>query len=308
MVLHIVDHQGDELFRELIGTVVVGAARNGHRQAVGAVVRQRQQICARLGAAVRRARAQRAVLGKPDAGCIQRQVAVHLVGGHLMEMRDAVRQTGVHQRRRAENVGAQKDLRLDNRAVDMRLGRKIDHHIGAFRREQAVDRRAVADVRPVKPEMGVRQRARQRGQIARIGQAVRAHNAVRRMVRQQIIDEIRADKSRAAGNHNRSHAHSLFFPASSKKYVIAVCICRRGVPLYAKCAMLSSDNVPYCVDFCKLLRQNRRFSPQRSHRPAFSVQKFGQNLWKRRQSQRFHNKNRVRLEKAYPTDSRRRDA
>ena len=42
------DDQGDQLLREMIGAVVVGAARYGHRQSVRSVVRQHEKVCACL--------------------------------------------------------------------------------------------------------------------------------------------------------------------------------------------------------------------------------------------------------------------
>jgi hypothetical protein len=42
------DHQRNELFRELVGTVVVGAVGGQHRQAVGVVIGAHQMVAAAL--------------------------------------------------------------------------------------------------------------------------------------------------------------------------------------------------------------------------------------------------------------------
>ena len=77
------DEQRDDLLRELVRPVVVRAAGDAHRQAVGAVVGPGQQVRRRLRRRVRRVRLQRVRL-RPRAPLDR---AVHLVGGHVHEPR-----------------------------------------------------------------------------------------------------------------------------------------------------------------------------------------------------------------------------
>ncbi len=73
----------DELLHVLAGAVVVGAVGDGGSQAEGAGPGAHQQVRARLGGAVRGARAGGRLLG--EAGrVVQRQVAVDLVGGDVV--------------------------------------------------------------------------------------------------------------------------------------------------------------------------------------------------------------------------------
>ena len=58
------DHQRDQLFREVIRAVVVGAAADGGWQAVGSVVCLYQKVSACLGGAVRAACVDRGLLGE----------------------------------------------------------------------------------------------------------------------------------------------------------------------------------------------------------------------------------------------------
>ena len=58
------NHQRNQLLREVIRTIVVGATGNSHRQAVGTVVSQNQQVSGSLGATVRRAGVDRSFLGE----------------------------------------------------------------------------------------------------------------------------------------------------------------------------------------------------------------------------------------------------
>ena len=60
----IYDHERDELLRKLIRPVVIRAARDRDRQAVGASVRAHEQVSRSLGAAVRRTGVNRCLLGK----------------------------------------------------------------------------------------------------------------------------------------------------------------------------------------------------------------------------------------------------
>ena len=98
------DHERDELFRKLIRPVVIRAARDRDRQAVGASVRAHEQVSRGLGAAVGRARVQRRLLGEQQLRPIERQVAVDLVGRDLMEADVSVFAAGVHEHGRADDV------------------------------------------------------------------------------------------------------------------------------------------------------------------------------------------------------------
>ena len=89
------DEQRDDLLGELVGPVVVRAAGDAHRQAVGAVVGAGEQVRRRLGRRVRRVRLQRVGLG-PGA---VRDRAVDLVGGDVHEPRHAGVERGLQQDR-----------------------------------------------------------------------------------------------------------------------------------------------------------------------------------------------------------------
>ena len=198
------NHQRNQLLRKMVRTVVVGAARDGHRQSVGAVIRHDQQIRRRLGRRIRTARVDRRLLREEQIRPVERQIAVDLVGRDLMIPPDAVLAAGVHQHGGADDVGLQKDLGVFNRAVDMALGGEIHHDIRMLLLEQAVHARSVADIRLDKPELRMRHHRRERAQIARIRQLVQTDHAVLRMVLQQIVYKIASNKSGAAG-HNNCH-------------------------------------------------------------------------------------------------------
>ena len=203
------DHQRDQLFREMIGAVVVAATADGHRQAEGAVVRQHQQIGAGLGGAVGAAGVDGRLLGKEQIGPVQRQIAVYLVGGYLMVAGDAVFAAGVHHGLGAQNVGLEEYARILDAAVHMALRRKVDHDIGVLLLKQPEHRFPIADIGLDEPEIGLVHHALQRGEVARVGQFVQADDAVIRMGIQHMENEVAADKPGAAGNDN-GHGCLLF--------------------------------------------------------------------------------------------------
>ena len=196
------DHQGNQLLGEVIGTVVVGAARDCHRQSVGAVIREHEQVGARLGRAVGAAGMDGCLLGKEQVGTVERQVAVDLIGGDLVIARDAVLAAGVHQHLRAEDIGGEKDLGILDGAVDMTLRRKVDDDIRVLLLKQPINTRTVADIELEKTELRILHHAFERREIARIGQLVQTDDPVLRMSGQHVEHKITADKAGAACYNN----------------------------------------------------------------------------------------------------------
>ena len=58
------NYQRDQLLREMVGTVVVGATGNGHRQTEGSVISQYKKVRTSLGRRIGRRGLNRGVLGK----------------------------------------------------------------------------------------------------------------------------------------------------------------------------------------------------------------------------------------------------
>ena len=74
VVQRVDDHQGDQLLRELIRTVIVAASGDGHGQAVHPMVHQNQQIGRGLGGTVWTRRMDGRILREEKIRSIQRQV------------------------------------------------------------------------------------------------------------------------------------------------------------------------------------------------------------------------------------------
>ena len=198
------DHQGDQLLGEMVGAVVVGAAGDSHGQAVSPMIGQHQQVGPRLGGGVRAAGVDGCLLSEEQVGPVQRQVAVDLVGGHLVIPLDAVLPAGVHHHGSAQDIGLEEHLGVLNGAVHMALRCEVDHNIGVFLLKELVDGIPVTDVDLAEAEVGVLHGRFQGGQVARIGQAVHAHHPVLRVIFQQIVNEVAADKAGTAG-HEVNH-------------------------------------------------------------------------------------------------------
>lgn len=197
------DHQGNQLLREVIGAVVVGAAADGHGQAVGAVIGHDQQVSTSLGGGVGAGGMNGGLLGEEEVGAVKGQVAIDLIGGNLMIALDAVLVAGVQQHAGAHDVGLQEDGGVFNGAVNMALSGKVHHDVGLLLLKELIDSSPVGDGGLDKAEVGVVHDAGQGLQIACVGQAVQTDDAVLRMSAQHIVDEVAADKTGAAGDNNR---------------------------------------------------------------------------------------------------------
>ena len=194
------DHERDELFREVIGPVVVRASRDADGKPVGAVIRQNEQVGRRLGGRIRAGGVQRRLLCEEEIGSVQGEIAVDLVRGDLMISLNTVFAAGVHQGRRADDVGLQKHARILDRAIDVALRRKVDDDIGVFLLKELVHALPVADVQFDKAEIGIVHHIFERGQIARIGEFIQTDDAVVGILFEHMEDEIAADKPGAARN------------------------------------------------------------------------------------------------------------
>ena len=185
----------DELLHVLVGAVVVGAVGDGGSQAEGAGPGAHQQVRARLGGAVRGARAVGRLLG--EAGrVVQRQVAVDLVGGDVV-VAHAVPPAGLDEGVGALDVGPQERGRVGDGVVVVGLGGVVDHGVGLG--DQAVDERGVADVAHDELDP-VRGQAGDVVGVAGVGQLVEHGDVDAGVLAHDVVDEVGADEAAAAGD------------------------------------------------------------------------------------------------------------
>jgi hypothetical protein len=149
----IVDHQRDQLFREVVGTVVVRAVGGQHRQAVGVVIGTHQVVAGGLAGRVRAVRL--VAVGFAEGRRLRRQRAVDFVGRHVQEaegrrsLSASAAPVGAHgfeQVEGADDIGLDEFSRTFDRAVDVTLGGEVQHRARLVFGQQARHQFGVADV------------------------------------------------------------------------------------------------------------------------------------------------------------------
>ena len=147
------DHQRNELFRKVIGAVVVAAVGGEHRQAIGVVPGAHQMVAGGLAGRVGAVGLIAVGLGK--CRIPRPQAAVHLVGGHMKEAKGRALRIGqalpvgahaLQQACGAHHIGLDKVFRAVDGAVDMAFGGKVEHSTRLVLRQQLGQQGCVADI------------------------------------------------------------------------------------------------------------------------------------------------------------------
>jgi len=197
----------DELFRIVIGAVVVGAVAHQHRQSIGVMPGQRQMVARRLAG------------GVGGAGCIGAglaegwipglQAAVNLVGAHLQETPVVwaastlpVGQERLQEGERAEHIRAQECSRTADRAVHMALGRQMRHRGDLLLREQAIQHGPVSDVPFHKQDPAGLDQGLDRGPMTRVRERVEHNHPVVGMGGAPVMGEVATDEAGSTGDQN----------------------------------------------------------------------------------------------------------
>ncbi len=221
----VLDRVGDEQRHQLLGVlarpVVVGAARDDHRQAPGRPVGEGQAVAACLAGGIGAARHERPLLGSVAL----EHFAVDFVGRDLYEAPDVLAARHLAQHEHPVDVCPNELPRPLDRAVDVGLGGKVEHEIAP--RHRLLDRGGIADV-------AVLERQRAGGKPlevlapAGVGERVEHHDVGVGHVLQQIVDEVRADEAGAARDQHPAadEARPLSHPCAPNRTAPR----RRGAP------------------------------------------------------------------------------
>ena len=219
----VVDDQRNELLGEVVGAVVVRAARDADRHVVGVSVGFHNHVGRRLRCGVGAVRAERRLLGEETVGT---QRTVHLVGRYLVIplaclpygiavvalADDPGLARGVEHVLRAEDVHREEELRILNRAVHVALGGEVHHVVHVVLGKDAVHQLAVADITLDEHAALAVDVVLDGAQVAGVGQSVE-HNhpdvLVLVLLVEQILYEIGADK--AGGTCYEIRLHVSFF-------------------------------------------------------------------------------------------------
>ena len=203
------DHQRDQLFGEVVGTVVVRAVGRQRGEAVGVLVGADEVVAGGLGGGVGGVGFEVVVFG--EGRSTQRERAVDLVGGDVEETEGGLPRLGqpgpvlfgaIEQAERTGDVGLDEGLGRVDGAVHVRLGGKIHHGVDRMVGEELRDQRGIADVAVgeniarVTGEVGEIRRG------ARVGERVEVDELGegRALFSEALADEIAADEAAAAGD------------------------------------------------------------------------------------------------------------
>src|ERR1700733_12494572 len=103
---------------------------------------------------------------------------------------------------RADHIGAYEVVRTQDRAIHMRLGRKVHERVDAMPLEQPADGILVADIPAHELEARVPFEAGETFDVARVGKRVQHDDLALGRAAQPIAHEVRADESRSPGDED----------------------------------------------------------------------------------------------------------
>ena len=240
LVADVVDEQRNQLFGELVRTVVVGAVRHDRRHAVGVVERAHKVVGARLGCRIRRMRrvlcglveevvtvgqvmfgagGRRGERGRDAFRVVHLEGAIDFVGRDVVETLALVlfgeafpvELRGLQQAQSSHDVRLRKRERVLDGAVHVAFCRQVNDAINMFVLHELVERVKVADVhlhelvvRLVLDILEVRE-------VARIGKLIEVDNLVFRVLVHEQANHVAPDKACTAGNDDILHKNSLQF-------------------------------------------------------------------------------------------------
>ena len=104
----------------------------------------------------------------------------------------------------AENIGPDEDLRPVDGAVHVGLGGKMDHRVDLLLAEQPRHQRRIADISLDEAIAGIVLHPFQVLQVARIGEDIQVDDTALGLGRQEMVDEVGADETGAAGDEHRT--------------------------------------------------------------------------------------------------------
>ena len=206
------DHQRDQLFRKMIGSVVVRAVRDHDGKAVGPVPGLGEMVGGRLGRGIGRAGVVGGGLGEV---AVRPQRSVHLVGRdvHHAEGLGRVRlepgEIGarrLEQGERPDDIGVEEDVRARNRPVHVALRREVDDPVRPMLGEDPGHGPGVADVHLFEAVQGTVCNRGQRLQIGRVGELV-DHDGLVSEIQHEVAANRRPDEAGPAGDQD-SHTPS----------------------------------------------------------------------------------------------------
>ena len=227
---YVVDKQRNQLLRELIWPVIVGAVGYYRRHPVGVVIGPDKMVRAGLGSAVRTMRivlrglakefvpVGEVVLSGRSPGAerrlnalrmIHRKGSIDFVGRDMVEhlafiaLRQAfpIQLGGLKQAQSSHHIGTGKSERVFNAPVNVGLGCKVDNPVDLLVLHQFIDTFEVADVHLDKLVVRLVLYVLEIGKIACVGELVQIDNPVVRILIHEKPYYVGADKACPSGDY-----------------------------------------------------------------------------------------------------------
>ena len=234
LMADVVNEERNQLFGELVRTVVVTAVRHDGRHAVGIVERTHEVVGTRLGCGIRRVRrvlrrlveevvAVGQVMFRAGSGRGERRRdafrVVHLestvdfVGGDMVEalafvlFREAfpVELRGLQERKCAHHVRLRKRERILDGTVHVAFGREVDNAVNLLVLHELVESVKVADVHLHELVVGLALDILQVREVARVGKLIQVDNFVFRVLVHEQANHMATNKASTAGDYDILH-------------------------------------------------------------------------------------------------------
>src|SRR5271167_492748 len=222
------DHERNEFFRKLIGSIVVGAARYNRGKFVRVNICQHEQIGSSFGRGVRAVWLQRRLFREKP--CLA-QATVNFIGADMDKSRHPRFAAGLNQVVRSVHVGAHKRRRVFDAAINVALGGKMDHPITS---SELIQDRAIADVHLHELATSLLQCWLKVLEIAGVGQLVKDNELPLGMFGPRVMNEVRADASSCARYQQlhtpRTMAGSCTLRSSLSRTMLLACQSDSNVP------------------------------------------------------------------------------
>jgi len=219
------DREGDELLGVLAGTVVVGAAGDEGRHAVGAVIGLSHQVACCLGNTVGTAGFDGRVFGEL-LGALDREVTIDFVGADVEEAGSVhagvllpLLAGHVQHDLGAQDVGAHEDVGAVDAAVHVGLGSEVDDLGGMILGEDGLHGGTVGDVGLHERVAGVIRNLFDVVGVAGIRQRVEVDEMDIGILLHLLENETGANEATAAGDKN-CISHGTALP-SSQPFIIS---------------------------------------------------------------------------------------
>ncbi len=216
-VPNVVDEEGDQFLRELVGAVVIGAVGNEGGHAVSVMISAHKVVACGFGGTIRAVRVvgcgfqkEFAAVGGGSFGRIEFERAVDFIRRDVVEafalpLSVPILTGGLQQAQRAHDVGAGKGKGVFNGAVHMAFCGKVDDAVYIELLHDGAHAHVVADICLDEGIIGFILYIFEVSQVTGIGEGIEVDDAVLRVFVNEKADDMGADKAGTTGDEDMFH-------------------------------------------------------------------------------------------------------